>query len=119
MSYLGLSIDEEFAIRARASRYLSGDRGDRQGWTHTAIIVHEQNVSPRIIATYGPPELRKRAVLKIHYRRAGNQHCADRARSRFDGAAITTIRSSMATTVNGKKVSPPTDRADMYLVYAR
>jgi alkylation response protein AidB-like acyl-CoA dehydrogenase len=88
----------------------------------TALIVREQNVSPRIVATCVPEALRERLVPKFV---SGELECSiawTEPEAGSDGAAITTsaVRDGDHYVVNGRKIfTTYGDRADLHLVYAR
>ncbi len=123
LGYLGLSIDEEFGGSGRGlvDTYLVIEEIAKVDLA-TAIIVHEQNVSPRIIATYGPPELRQRVIPKFITGELEISIAWTEPEAGSDGAAITTTAELNGDhyIVNGQKVfTTYGDRADMHLVYAR
>jgi hypothetical protein len=88
----------------------------------TALIAHEQNVSPRIVATCGPEQMREDLVPKFI---SGEIECSiawTEPQAGSDAAAITTsaIRDGDDYIINGQKVfTTYGDRADLHLVYAR
>jgi len=88
----------------------------------TALIVHDQNVSPRIIANYASEDLKSRLLPKFI---SGEIECSiawTEPQAGSDAAAITTsaVRDGDDYIINGQKVFTTFgDRADMHLVYAR
>lgn len=123
LGYLGLSIDEAHGGSGLGlvDTYLVIEEIAKVDLA-TALIVHEQNVSPRIIATCAPPELRDRLMPKFI---SGELECSiawTEPEAGSDGAAITTtaLRDGDSYIVNGQKVfTTYGDRADLHLVYAR
>jgi alkylation response protein AidB-like acyl-CoA dehydrogenase len=89
---------------------------------NTALSVHDQNVSPRIIATCGTDEL-KRAFLPRFA--AGEIECAISWTEPEAGSDATAVRTSLRAEGNdfvlngGKIFTTFGDRADYLLVYAR
>ena len=88
----------------------------------TAMIVHDQNVSPRIIANHGSVELKRRLVPRFV---SGELECSiawTEPQAGSDGTAIRTaaVRDGDEVLINGSKIFTTFgDRADMHLVYAR
>ncbi|HEV7915007.1 MAG TPA: acyl-CoA dehydrogenase family protein, partial [Albitalea sp.] len=123
LGYLGLSVDEQYggAGMGLVDTYLVIEEIAKVDLA-TALIVHEQNVSPRIIATCGPQEMRQRLIPQIM---SGKVECSiawSEPQAGSDGAAITTsaTRDGDEFVVNGQKVfTTYGDRADLHLVYAR
>lgn len=123
LGYLGLSIDEQYggAGLGLVDTYLVIEEIAKVDLA-TALIVHEQNVSPRIIATCGPTALRERLLPQFI---SGEKECSiawSEPEAGSDGAAITTtaVRDGDHYVVNGQKVfTTYGDRADLHLVYAR
>ncbi|MGV3492507.1 MAG: acyl-CoA dehydrogenase family protein [Ramlibacter sp.] len=123
LGYLGLSIEEAYGGSGLGlvDTYLVIEEIAKVDLA-TALIVHEQNVSPRIVATCAPEALRSALMPKFI---SGELECSiawTEPEAGSDGAAITTT----ATTdgdgylVNGQKVfTTYGDRADLHLVYAR
>ena len=88
----------------------------------TAMIVHDQNVSPRIIATHGPQEMKRRLLPRFA---RGELECSiawTEPQAGSDGTAIRTsaVRDGDDLVINGSKIFTTFgDRADMHLVYVR
>jgi hypothetical protein len=123
LGYLGLSIDEKYGGSGMGlvETYLVIEEIAKVDLA-TALIVHEQNVSPRIIATYGAEEMRQRLIPKII---SGEVECSiawTEPQAGSAGSAITTsaTRDGDDYLINGEKVfTTYGDRADLNLVYAR
>lgn len=123
LGYLGLSIDEVHGGSGLGlvDTYLVIEEIAKVDLA-TALIVHEQNVSPRIIATCAPDPLRNRLMPKFV---SGEMECSiawTEPEAGSDGAAITTtaVRDGDSYIVNGQKVfTTYGDRAGLHLVYAR
>jgi hypothetical protein len=88
----------------------------------TARIVHDQNVSPRIIANHGSADMKRRLLPRFV---SGELECSIawiQPQAGSDGAAILTaaVRDGDEVLINGSKIFTTFgDRADMHLVYAR
>lgn len=125
LGYLGLSLDKEYggAGAGLVSTYLVIEELAKVDLL-TAMIVHDQNVSPRIIATHGPEALKRRLVPRFV---KGEIECSiawTEPQAGSDGTAILTSAildpSDDEYVVNGQKIFTTFgDRADMHLVYAR
>lgn len=125
LGYLGLSLDKEYggAGAGLVSTYLVIEELAKVDLL-TAMIVHDQNVSPRIIATHGPEALKRRLVPRFF---KGEIECSiawTEPQAGSDGTAILTSAtldpSGDEYIVNGQKIFTTFgDRADMHLVYAR
>ncbi|WP_326533396.1 acyl-CoA dehydrogenase family protein [Pseudorhodoferax sp.] len=123
LGYLGLSIDEAYGGSGLGlvDTYLVIEEIAKVDLA-TALIVHEQNVSPRIVATCAPEALRSALMPKFI---SGELECSiawTEPEAGSDGAAITTTATADGDgyLVNGQKVfTTYGDRADLHLVYAR
>jgi len=123
LGYLGLSVDERYGGSGLGlvDTYLVIEE-IAKACLATAIIVHEQNVSPRIIATCAPEPLRRELVPQFI---SGEAECSiawTEPEAGSDAASITTTatRSGDGYLVNGQKVfTTYGDRAHYHLVYAR
>ena len=123
LGYLGLSVDREFGGSGAGlvSTYLVIEELAKVDLL-TAMIVHDQNVSPRIIANHGPEELKRRLVPRFV---TGELECSiawTEPQAGSDGTAIRTaaVRDGDEVLINGSKIFTTFgDRADMHLVYAR
>ena len=123
LGYLGLSMDEKYggAGLGLVDTYLVVEELAKVDMT-TALIVHDQNVSPRIIANYGSEELKRRLIPKFI---SGEAECSiawTEPEAGSDATAITTsaVRDGDDYIVNGRKIFTTFgDRAQMHLVYAR
>ncbi len=123
LGYLGLSVDEAYGGSGLGlvDTYLVIEEIAKVCLA-TAIIVHEQNVSPRIVATCAPEALRRELVPKFI---SGEAECSiawTEPEAGSDAASITTsaTRSGDGYLVNGQKVfTTYGDRAHWHLVYAR
>lgn len=123
LGYLGLSIDPQYGGSGAGlvSTYLVVEEIAKVDML-TALIVHDQNVSPRIIANHAPEPLRQRVLPAVA---RGELECSiawTEPQAGSDGTAIrtTATRDGDDYIVNGQKVFTTFgDRADMHLVYAR
>ncbi len=123
LGYLGLSIDERYGGSGLGlvDTYLVIEEIAKVDLA-TALIVHEQNVSPRIIATCAPAALREKLLPQFI---SGEKECSiawSEPEAGSDGTAITTtaVLDGDHYVVNGQKVfTTYGDRADLHLVYAR
>lgn len=123
LGYLGLSMDEQYggAGLGLVDTYLVVEEIAKVDLA-TALIVHEQNVSSRIIANYGSEEMKCRLIPKFI---SGELECSiawTEPQAGSDATAITTsaVREGDEYIVNGQKVfTTHGDRSDMHLVYAR
>lgn len=123
LGYLGLSLDERYggAGLGLVDTYLVVEEIAKVDLA-TALVVHDQNVSPRIIANYGSEELKHRLIPKFI---RGEFECSiawTEPQAGSDATAITTsaVRDGDEYIVNGQKVfTTYGDRADMHLVYVR
>ncbi|NYT61597.1 acyl-CoA dehydrogenase family protein [Alcaligenaceae bacterium] len=123
LGYLGLSVAEEHGGSGLGlvDTYLVIEEIAKVDLA-TALIVHEQNVSPRIIATCAPKALQERLMPKFI---SGELECSiawTEPEAGSDAASVTTtaVRDGDHYVVNGQKVfTTYGDRADLHLVYAR
>lgn len=123
LGYLGLSIDSQYGGSGAGlvSTYLVVEELAKVDML-TALIVHDQNVSPRIIANHAPEPLRQRVLPAVA---RGELECSiawTEPQAGSDGTAIrtTATRDGDHYIVNGQKIFTTFgDRADMHLVYAR
>jgi alkylation response protein AidB-like acyl-CoA dehydrogenase len=123
LGYLGLSVDEAYGGSGLGlvDVYLVVEEIAKVDMT-TALLVHDQNVSPRIIATYGDESQKQRFMPGFV---AGELHCTicwTEPEAGSDATAITTsaVLDGDAYVVNGRKVfTTYGDRADYHLLYAR
>lgn len=123
LGYLGLSVDKQFGGMGAGlvSSYLVIEELAKVDLL-TAMIVHDQNVSPRIIANHAPEELKRRLVPRFV---TGELECSiawTEPQAGSDGTAIRTaaVRDGDEVVINGSKIFTTFgDRADMHLVYAR
>ncbi len=123
LGYLGLSMEREYggSEAGLVSTYLVIEELAKVDLL-TAMIVHDQNVSPRIVANHGPEELRRRVLPGVV---KGEIECSiawTEPEAGSDGTAIrtTATREGDFYIVNGQKVFTTFgDRAHMHLVYAR
>ena len=123
LGYTGLSVDPKYggAGLGLVDTYLVIEEIAKVDLA-TALIVHEQNVSPRIIATYGPEAMRARLVPKFVN---GELECSiawTEPQAGSDAASVTTtaVRDGDEYVINGQKVfTTYGDRAHLHLVYAR
>ncbi len=123
LGYLGLSLDKKYggAGAGLVSTYLVIEELAKVDLL-TAMIVHDQNVSPRIISGHAPEALRRRLMPRFA---KGELECSiawTESQAGSDGTAILTsaTRDGDDYIVNGSKIFTTFgDRADMHLVYAR
>jgi len=123
LGYTGLSVDPQYggAGLGLVDTYLVIEEIAKVDLA-TALIVHEQNVSPRIIATYGPEAMRAKLVPKFV---SGELECSiawTEPQAGSDAASVTTtaVREGDEYVINGQKVfTTYGDRAHLHLVYAR
>jgi alkylation response protein AidB-like acyl-CoA dehydrogenase len=123
LGYLGLSMDKQYggAGAGLVSTYLVVEELAKVDLL-TAMIVHDQNVSPRIIANHAPEALKQRLLPGFA---RGELECSiawTEPQAGSDGTAVrtTAIRDGDDYIVNGQKIFTTFgDRADMHLVYAR
>lgn len=123
LGYLGLSVDKEYGGSGLGlvDTYLAIEEIAQVDLV-TALLVHDQNVSPRIIANYAPEELKRRLIPRFV---RGELECSiawTEPQAGSDATAITTraLRDGDDYVVNGSKIFTTFgDRADMHLVYAR
>ncbi|MDO9402005.1 MAG: acyl-CoA dehydrogenase family protein [Polaromonas sp.] len=123
LGYLGLSMDKQYggAGAGLVSTYLVVEELAKVDLL-TAMIVHDQNVSPRIIANHAPEALKQRLLPGFA---RGEIECSiawTEPQAGSDGTAVrtTAIRDGDDYIVNGQKIFTTFgDRADMHLVYAR
>ena len=123
LGYSGLSMDEKYGGSGLGlvDTYLVVEEIAKVDLC-TAMIVHDQNVSPRIIANYASEELKSRLIPKFI---SGKIECSiawTEPQAGSDAAAITTsaVRDGDDYIINGQKVFTTFgDRADMHLVYVR
>jgi alkylation response protein AidB-like acyl-CoA dehydrogenase len=123
LGYMGLSIDPQYGGSGAGlvSTYLVVEEIAKVDML-TALVVHDQNVSPRIIANHAPEPLRQRVLPAVA---RGELECSiawTEPQAGSDGAAIrtTATRDGDDYIVNGQKIFTTFgDRADMHLVYAR
>lgn len=127
LGYMGLSMDEAYGGSGLGlvDTYLVIEEIAKVCLA-TAIIAHEQNVSPRIIATCAPEALRQELIPKFI---SGEAECSiawTEPEAGSDAASITTratrddCGSVPGYRVNGQKVfTTYGDRAQYHLVYAR
>ena len=123
LGYLGLSIDREHGGSGAGlvSTYLVVEEIAKVDML-TALIVHDQNVSPRIIANHAPAALRARLLPKVVKGELEISIAWTEPQAGSDGTAIrtTATRDGDHYIVNGQKIFTTFgDRADMHLVYAR
>ncbi|MGF6861254.1 alkylation response protein AidB-like acyl-CoA dehydrogenase [Rhodobacteraceae bacterium MBR-64] len=123
LGYLGMTIPEEYGGGGAplVDCYLVIEELAKVDF-NTALIVHDQNVSPRIIATCGSDDL-KRAFLPRFA--AGEIECAICWTEPGAGSDATAVTTSLRPDGNGfvlnggKIFTTFGDRADYLLVYAR
>lgn len=123
LGYLALSIDEQYGGSGLGlvDVYLVVEEIAKVDMT-TALIVHDQNVSPRIIACYGNEDQRQRYLPGFA---SGKLHCSicwTEPEAGSDATAITTsaVRDGDEYVINGRKIFTTCgDRADYHLLYAR
>jgi len=123
LGYSGLSMDEQYGGSGLGlvDTYLVVEEIAKVD-LGTALIVHDQNVSPRIIANYASEELKSRLIPKFI---SGEVECSiawTEPQAGSDAAAITTsaVRDGDDYIINGQKVfTTYGDRVDMHLVYVR
>ncbi|MCW5656890.1 MAG: acyl-CoA dehydrogenase family protein [Burkholderiaceae bacterium] len=123
LGYLGLSMDREYGGSGAGlvDTYLVIEELAKVDLL-TAMIVHDQNVSPRIIANHGSAEMKQRLLPRFV---SGELECSiawTEPQAGSDGAAIRTaaVRDGDEVLINGSKIFTTFgDRADMHLVYAR
>ncbi|MBV1897601.1 MAG: acyl-CoA dehydrogenase family protein [Rhodobacteraceae bacterium] len=123
LGYLGMTIPEEYGGDGASlvDVYLVIEEIAKVDM-NTALIVHDQNVSPRIIATCGSDEL-KQAFLPRFAR--GEIECSIAWTEPQAGSDATAVTTSVRPTdggyvLNGGKIFTTFgDRADYLLVYAR
>lgn len=123
LGYSGLSMDEKYGGSGLGlvDTYLVVEEIAKVD-LGTALIVHDQNVSPRIIANFASEELKNRLIPKFI---SGEIECSiawTEPQAGSDAAAITTsaVRDGDDYIINGQKVFTTFgDRADMHLVYVR
>lgn len=123
LGYLGLSIDTEYGGSGAGlvSTYLVVEEIAKVDLL-TAMIVHDQNVSPRIIANHASTELRNNLLPKVAKGELEISIAWTEPQAGSDGTAIITSakREGDEYIVNGHKIFTTFgDRADMHLVYAR
>ncbi|GMV56418.1 MAG: acyl-CoA dehydrogenase [Betaproteobacteria bacterium] len=123
LGYLGLSVDEKYGGSGLGlvDTYLVVEEISKVDML-TALIVHDQNVSPRIIANYAPDALKQRLIPAFV---KGELECSiawTEPQAGSDATAVTTtaVRDGDDYIINGQKVFTTFgDRVDMHLVYAR
>lgn len=123
LGYTGLSIDPKYggAGLGLVDTYLVIEEIAKVDLA-TALIVHEQNVSPRIIATCGPEAMRAKLIPKFV---SGELECSiawtePQAGSDAANISTTAVRDGDEYVINGQKVfTTYGDRAHLHLVYAR
>ena len=122
LGYLGLSMDREYGGSGAGlvDTYLVIEELAKVDLL-TAMIVHDQNVSPRIIANHGSVEM-KRRLLPRFVSGDWSSIAWTEPQAGSDGTAIRTsaTREGDEVVINGSKIFTTFgDRADMHLVYAR
>ncbi|HRH86808.1 MAG TPA: acyl-CoA dehydrogenase family protein [Rubrivivax sp.] len=123
LGYLGLSMDRDHGGSGAGlvDTYLVIEELAKVDLL-TAMIVHDQNVSPRIIANHGSAEMKQRLLPRFV---SGELECSiawTEPQAGSDGTAIRTsaVREGGEVVINGSKIFTTFgDRADMHLVYAR
>jgi len=123
LGYLGLSMDRDYGGSGAGlvDTYLVIEELAKVDLL-TAMIVHDQNVSPRIIASHGSPEMKRWLLPRFA---SGELECSiawTEPQAGSDGTAIRTsaVREGDEVVINGSKIFTTFgDRADMHLVYAR
>jgi len=123
LGYLGLSMDEKYGGSGLGlvDTYLVVEEIAKVDMT-TALLVHDQNVSPRIIANYGSEEMKRRLIPQFISGKAECSIAWTEPQAGSDATAITTsaVRDGDDYIVNGQKIFTTFgDRAAMHLVYAR
>ncbi len=123
LGYLGLSISEEYGGSGLGLTevYIATEEIAKVDMT-TALIVHDQNVSPRIISTYGNEEQKQRFMPGFAAGKLLCSICWSEPEAGSDGTAITTsaVRDGDEYIINGRKIfTSYGDRADYHLLYAR
>ena len=123
LGYLGLTIPEEYGGGgvSMVDCYLVIEELAKVDF-NTALIVHDQNVSPRIISTCGSDELKRSFLPRFA---AGEIECAISWTEPEAGSDATAVTTSLRPDGNefvlngGKIFTTFGDRADYLLVYAR
>ncbi len=123
LGYLGLSIDEKYGGSGLGLTdvYVVVEEIAKVCMT-TALLVHDQNVSPRILATYGSEEIKQRFMPRFA---KGELHCSiawtePQAGSEATAISTTAVRDGDHYIINGQKVFTTFgDLADYHLLYAR
>lgn len=123
LGYLGLTIPEEYGGGgvSMVDCYLVIEELAKVDF-NTALIVHDQNVSPRIISTCGSDELKRSFLPRFA---AGEIECAISWTEPEAGSDATAVTTSLRPDDNefvlngGKIFTTFGDRADYLLVYAR
>ncbi|WP_293395955.1 acyl-CoA dehydrogenase family protein [Nevskia sp.] len=123
LGYLGLSIDPQYGGSGAGlvSTYLVVEEIAKVDLL-TAMIVHDQNVSPRIIANHAPAHLRQRLLPEVAKGKLEISIAWTEPQAGSDGSAIrtTATRDGDHYVIDGQKVFTTFgDRADLHLVYAR
>lgn len=123
LGYVGMSIDEKYGGGGcgLVDTYLVVEEIAKVDMT-TALIVHEQNVSPRIIALHGTEQQRETHLPKIARGELGMTIAWTEPWAGSEGTAIRTTckPDGNGYVINGQKVFTSFgDHADMHMVYAR
>lgn len=123
LGYLGLSIDEKYGGSGMglSDTYIVVEEISKVCMT-TALLVHDQNVIPRIIAMCAPEALKEKYLPMVAQ---GELHCSicwtePEAGSDATALRTTAVRDGDEYVINGQKVFTSFgDHADMHFVYAR
>lgn len=123
LGYIGMSIDEKFGGGGcgLVDTYLVVEEIAKVCMT-TALIVHEQNVSPRIIALHGTDAQREKYLPMIAKGQLGMTIAWTEPQAGSEGTAIRTTckKDGNEYVVNGQKVFTSFgDHADMHMAYVR
>lgn len=123
LGYLGLSIDPQYGGSGAGlvDTYLVVEEIAKVDML-TALIVHDQNVSPRIIANHAPQALRDRLLPAVARGEMEISIAWTEPQAGSDGTAIRTsaTRDGDDYLIQGQKVFTTFgDRAHAHLVYAR
>lgn len=123
LGYLGMALPEQYggADASLVDTYLVIEELAKVDLA-TALLVHEQNVSPRMIAVYGSEEQKQKFLPPLI---SGDIHCSiawTEPQAGSDGTAIRTTAKpdGKGYRINGSKVfTTYGDKAELHLTYVR
>lgn len=123
LGYLGMALPEEYGggNASLVDTYLVVEELSKVDLA-TALLVHEQNVAPRMIARYGSEEQKRKYLPPLI---GGDIHCSiawTEPQAGSDGTAIRTTATpdGEGFRINGSKVfTTYGDQAELHLAYVR